>query len=181
MNSHLREFSVSTHIPPPAPGPTRASAAPSIADVTSGTPVDTPADIVGLRVAATIGAVCNDATVAYNMTTGKFSHVGESMEAALCLFAERVGQSSQVLESSAVCASLSLSHLVLFWCSPAFLFLWCSNPRVPYTDVPVDIRQRFLIVYDMHKIMLCVGCDDDTAVEDVRSLKPAFYMRCELP
>ena len=52
--------------------------------------------------AATVGAVCNDATLKYDMATGKFSHVGESMEGALCQFAERVGQSSLILESPVV-------------------------------------------------------------------------------
>ena len=103
MHSHLREFAIATDTPPPAPGPTRNSAAPTIRDAQSGAPVERPADIAGLRVAATVGAVCNDATLTHDMSTGKFTHVGESMEGALCEFAERVGQSSLILESPVVC------------------------------------------------------------------------------
>jgi magnesium-transporting ATPase (P-type) len=102
QRSNLWEFSVSTHIPAPTPGSARATAVPSIVDVASGAAVERPADIEGLRVVATIGAVCNDATLSHDLSTGKFSHVGESMEGALCVFAERVGQPSQILESAAV-------------------------------------------------------------------------------
>lgn len=108
MHSHLREFSIATHTPPPAPGPTRTSSAPTIIDLQTGAAVERPADIAGLRVAATVGAVCNDAKLTHDLSTGKFSHVGESMEGALCLFAERVGQSSQILEPPAVSFSMCL-------------------------------------------------------------------------
>jgi magnesium-transporting ATPase (P-type) len=103
----MKEFSVSTHTPAPTPGPTRASALPSIVDTASGAHVERPADITGLQLVATVGAVCNDATLAYDHSTGKWSHVGESMEGALCLFAERVGRPSQISEPPAVRFSAS--------------------------------------------------------------------------
>lgn len=84
----LREFAIDTAARPAPPGPGTPTA---ISDAPTAAPVVTPAEVGGLRMCAVAGSVCNDAEVMVDEETGAFRHVGESSEAALRLFAERVG------------------------------------------------------------------------------------------
>jgi magnesium-transporting ATPase (P-type) len=95
--SQLCEFKVDPNVRPGYQGAGHA-----IREFSTHSPVERPADVAGLRLAATAGAVCNDATLSVDESTGKITHVGESMDAALCVLAEHVGMHSMPEPAPAV-------------------------------------------------------------------------------
>jgi P-type Ca2+ transporter type 2A len=84
----LHEFTVNVSEAPSPPSGDRPS---SIAEANTLKRLARPSDVPALLWSALAGSVCNDAELTLDETTGEFTHVGESAEAALRLFAERVG------------------------------------------------------------------------------------------